>query len=565
MAPSHIELAYAALQDGNLAAAEQELRHASRNPPGDGTLMHIAGLLAARHGRLEQAVAFLGKATAVAPSNQRFQKDFLAISGQAQRPDLVARALAQAAVKDPSSASLQGELGLAQLKQGQTGEAVASLRRAIALDPSQTSAKLNLANALAIQGVDGGGLDEALALLREAVDEQPRSASILLNLGNVLRRMERLVEAEEAYRQAVAIEPVRGDVWNNLLGLLQGVGRLDDAERSAREALTHCPADPRLHRALGHVLLARGQLKEGWREYNYRFAAEARAGRLKIRPFQYPWWEGQSLQGKRVLFWAEQGLGEEIMHASVIPDALREMGSLVLECDPRLQPLFSRSFPGVQVYGRTDPPAGVESEAIGMQCALGVYAGHRRSAFAEFPQQRGYLTADPAQTDVHKLWLETLGSSLNIGISWFSDNKNIGNQKSTALLDWRGLFQTPGCNFVDLQYGDSEAERDAAERAGMKLHRAAGLDLTGDLEGLAGLIAALDLVITVSNTTAHLAGALGRDCWVLLHDAPFWHWFTKREDSPWYPSMRLFRQARRGDWPEVFTRLAAALAERRRA
>jgi hypothetical protein len=307
-------------------------------------------------------------------------------------------------------------------------------------------------------------------------------------------------------------------------------------------------------------------LKEGWTEYNYRFAVDARAGRLKIRPFQYPWWDGEPLRDKRVLFWPEQGLGEEIMHASVIQEALRAAGSLVLECDARLQPLFRRSFPGALVYGRTDPPdLGIEGQPIDLQCALGIFAGTRRASFADFPPQRSYLVADAARTDIYNRWLHTLGGGLNIGISWFSDNKRIGNEKSTALLDWRELFQTRGCNFVDLQYGDSLAERIAAERDGMKLYQAPGLDLTGDLDGLAGLISALDLVITVSNTTAHLTGALGRDCWVLLHDAPFWHWFIGRDDSPWYPSVRLFRPARRGDWPDVFARLSRALDGRCRA
>ena len=556
MTPSHIQQAYAALKEGDLAAAEQALRHASRSPPGDGTLMHLAGLLAARHGRLEQALAFLGKAAAIAPSNPEFQKDLLAVSHQARAGS--ANGPAQAAAPD---ARRQAELGLALLKDAQIPEAIAALRQAIRLDPSQIDAKLNLANALAQSG-DDQGIAEALSLFQEALRLQPNAMAVRLNLGNVLRRLERFGEAEAEYRQVTAVEPARGDAWNNLVGLQQSLGRLDDAEQSAREALAHCPGDPRLHRALGHVLLARGRLKEGWPEYNYRFAVEARTGRLKIRPFQNAWWDGEALRDKKLLLWAEQGLGEEIMHASVIPDALQAAGAVVLECDARLQPIFRRSFPGAQVFGRADPPDfRISGEGIDVQCALGAYAGNRRQSFADFPDRHGYLTADPALAEVRRRWLDSIGGELKIGISWFSDNKNIGGRKSTRLRDWRDLFAIPGCTYVDLQYGDSEAERAAAAQDGMILHRAPGLDLTGDLDGLAGLIAALDLVITVSNTTAHLAGALGRDCWVLVHDAPFWHWFVDREDSPWYPSIRLFRQRRRGDWPELFGCLAAALGE----
>lgn len=188
-----------------------------------------------------------------------------------------------------------------------------------------------------------------------------------------------------------------------------------------------------------------------------------------------------------------------------------------------------------------------------------------RCSFESFPRHRGYLKAEPSRVQSYRRSLleDSRGADYIVGISWHSSNQEFGSLKSVALRDWRGILQVPGVRFVDLQYGDTAAERSLIEeQAGVRIEHLPDLDLYHDLEGLAALCAAGDLVITVSNVTAHVAGALGSPTWVLLPKANgrLWYWFAGRPDSPWYPSMRMFTQQTPGSWREVLDDVARELA-----
>jgi hypothetical protein len=246
----------------------------------------------------------------------------------------------------------------------------------------------------------------------------------------------------------------------------------------------------------------------------------------------------------------------------MIADLVSSPMRIALEVDPRLAPLYRRSFQHLTVIPRRDPPLVIPAD-YDCQAPLASLGRWLRRSFQNFPRHGGYLKPDPARVEAYRKRLGGNQATRIIGISWKSANQEFGRHKSTELVDWLGILQTPGVRFVDLQYGDTASERGLLEQpAGARLEHLPDLDQFNDLEGLAALCAACDLVITVSNVTAHLAGALGRPVWQLLPtgNGRLWYWFTGRSDSPWYPSMRMFTQQTPGNWRQVFEAVEKELA-----
>ena len=179
-----------------------------------------------------------------------------------------------------------------------------------------------------------------------------------------------------------------------------------------------------------------------------------------------------------------------------------------------------------------------------------------------FPSRKNYLRADVKRRDILRTSYLDGSESILIGLSWFSRNPEMGWEKSIDLKDWLPLLEVPGVTFVDLQYGDTFAQRETLQKqTGIEIIHDETVDQLADLDAFAAQVAAMDMVVSISNTTAHMAGALGVPTWVLLSEVPLWRWFQDRTDSPWYPSVQLFRQRRSGGWPEVMGEVAAALRE----
>jgi ADP-heptose:LPS heptosyltransferase len=242
---------------------------------------------------------------------------------------------------------------------------------------------------------------------------------------------------------------------------------------------------------------------------------------------------------------------------------------ITLECDARLAPLFRRSWPGVKVVEEARPPAqSIRHKDVHLQIAGGSLGEFLRPDFASFPKRDRLL--EPDRVRAAALRDELLGNGkatpkLLVGLSWISATPMAAAQKSTKLADWAPILKQSNVRFVNLQYGDTAAERADVERSlGIGIAHPASVDLTNDLDGVAALAAACDLVISVSNTTVHLAGAVGAPVWALMPSpvAQPWYWFTGREDSPWYASVRLFRPAANEAWTDVIKRAAADLRTR---
>jgi hypothetical protein len=276
-----------------------------------------------------------------------------------------------------------------------------------------------------------------------------------------------------------------------------------------------------------------------------------------LRAYPQPAWTGEKLASGSLLLWGEQGVGDEIMFAGLVPDALRTGNHCILDCEPRLNPLFTRSFPGVQVVSGCGPGLRPELE-IAAQLPTGSLPGLFRKSSAEFAATKSpYLVADPAEREQFRGRYAD-GRRL-IGLAWQTNNRKTARFRSISLSRFAPLFALPDTRWVSLQYGRHGKLENQIQAASAPLLFDHTVDQLKNIDAFAAQVAALDLVITIDNSTAHLAGALGVPVWVMLPFAPDWRWLLEREDSPWYPAVRLFRQPQPGDWQSVIEKVESAL------
>jgi tetratricopeptide (TPR) repeat protein len=461
---------------------------------------------------------------------------------------------------NPGLAAVWSNLGNALREAGQAHEAVNACRRAVELDPGLAAAWVNLGNAL----LEAGENDEATSACDSAVRLAPALAEGWSALAGALHATRRYEAAIDAHRKALAIRPGDPQLHFHLGVTLQHCGRGTEAIPPLRRALEIEPDHAEAHFELSLALLAAGQLHEGWQEYEWRWR---RPGAESRRHQGLPLWSGDMSIPCRLLVWGEQGIGDQIIYGSMINDVLSTPMAVTLEVDRRLVPLYRRSFPRLSVLPKQESPAAGHG-SYDCQAPLASLGRWLRASFESFPRRRSFLDADPSRVDRYRARL-TGNRAAAVAISWRSANREVGSAKSIELRDWLPILQLPDVRFVDLQYGDTESERRLVEQeVGARIKHLPDLDLYGDLEGVAALCAACELVITSSNVTAHIAGALGRPVWLIVPkgNGRFWYWFSGRSDSPWYPTMRIFDQIAPGSWRETLDGVArelAAFVERR--
>jgi tetratricopeptide (TPR) repeat protein len=479
-------------------------------------------------------------------------------------------------------------LGDALAKLGRTQAAVAAYREALTRAPHHAASWIGLGNLYKAE------LDwcAAAECYRSATACEPGSADAHCRLGYALYQTSSYAESRASLEAALTLRPDMVEAQHNLGLPLLATGCADDALRAFERALAMNPALLETRACVAHALRELGRLDEaiarydevlaadphfadaiinrsyallmkqdyavGWDGYARRFSS----GAMAARDFPYPPWQGEPLAGKRILVYAEQGLGDEIMFASCLPDLLALGARCVIECNKRLAALFRRAFPQARVHGadKQDPRHWlVELNPIDYQIAIGSLPQYFRRARAEFPQRRAYFAADQRRGAHWRERLET-GPALRIGIAWRGGALRSGQLlRSIALPQWQPLLRSAGATFYALQYGDIAAELDALRVGhGVNLERLG--DATDDLDELAAIISSLDLVISVDNTVAHLAGALGKPVWTLLACSPEWRYPRYGSAMPWYPAMRLYHRARGGSWEDVMARVAGDLA-----
>ncbi len=473
-------------------------------------------------------------------------------------------------------------------QQGQHKAAFKHLREGIKLDPTNVDFLLPMAALLD----ERGQAEPALRHYRQALTQRPDDVSVRTAYGELLMRPETAVfdpaKARRQFDHVIAAQPDYAPALINLgvlehrdgryaeaLGRLQraaelldqspadqaialrnaadvlrDLGRLDDALQTYQRALDLDPENPEAKMNRAMTLLLAGRFAEGFEAYESRWSLPG------ARPPSHPApaWSGAPLNGGRLAVIGEQGLGDQIMFASCLPDLDAYAGAVSAQVEPRLVALFARSFPSCDIGPTGGAPANPDATA---HCPMGSLPRFLRRSRDAFPSRAGYLRADPARVRGFEQQLAKLGPGLRIGLSWRSGSPAGGARRSADLAEgWQPVLTAPGCAFVALQYGDIAADITGAPAP---IHVLADLDPSEDIDGLAAAIDALDLVITTANVTAHLAGALGKRAWVLVPDQPSWRWLASGDSCPWYPNMRLFRQHEPGDWTAPMAALRAAL------
>ncbi len=475
---------------------------------------------------------------------------------QAGRWPEAERAYREITADDAGAFKAHVNLGVVLQEQGRLADAAQSFRRALALDPDFAEGHYALGTVLQEQDDPEG----AMAGFRRATDLKPDYVEALNGLAIGLQKQGNPAEAIETFERALRINPQFAEAHNNLGNLYHREGRPEDAMASFRRAIKIAPDYAEAHRNYSQVLLLAGRLDEGWPESRWRWKCKDFPSEKRAFP-QAPW-SGEPVNGKKVLVWGEQGVGDEVHFAAMVGDLMEAGADVVLESDPRLVPLFGRSFPGAHCVPRETPPApATNSQDIDFQAPSGNLGAWLRPDLESFPDQASYLVADQDRTGgLRSKYLDGEKETL-VGIAWISKNPEVGKEKSMLLEDWRRLAEIPGIKFIDLQYGDTGEERAAFEKdTGVAILHDDSIDQMADLDAFAAQVAAMDLVVSVSNTTVHIAGALGVPTWVLLNAVALPVWMLDRDDSPWYPSLRLFRQAEAGDWADVIERVRDALA-----
>jgi tetratricopeptide (TPR) repeat protein len=528
-------------QQGRFADARGAAERALEIEPDNASAWFNLGAALGGLGELEAAEAAYRRALERNPRYPEAWSNLGGLLGAKGATEEQLAAYQKAIDANPQLAPVWSNLGNALCNARRHAEAESASRRAVELDPRFVPGWLNLGRALREMKRPA----EARAACQRAVELAPDSADAWAGLGNALMGLREFAAAIEGYRKATSLRPQSSDFHTNLGIALRRIGLDVDGDASLRRALGLDPSNDFASWNLAESLLERGELAEGWARY------EARWARPDSPPRRFSNQGGPPFNG-RALLWGEQGVGDHLLYARMAAEVAQAGAAVTLETDARLVALLRRSFPGLEVVAQTDPPQ-VDSAEFDHVLPLGALGGLLRPSFDAFPRNRGYLVADAPRSRRYREALVQMlpRNSLIVGIAWRSSNPELANEKSAPLKEWGQLLTLPGISFVSLQYGKVAEERRGAERSfGITIATLPELDVFADLDGLAALQAACDLVITTSTVNAHLTGALGLPGWVLLPKriGTLWYWFKDRNDSPWYPSLELIRQSHDGDW-----------------
>jgi Flp pilus assembly protein TadD len=468
---------------------------------------------------------------------------------QAGRLEEAADIYRQVLAVAPDQARAWHLLGLVARQWGELDLAVQYMGRAVELEPGYAEAHSNLGDAWQ----QWGDFVRAESSFRRALELKPQFVEAHYNLGNVLKQGGRLSEAEESYRRVLALRPEYVNAHNNLGHALYEQGRYDEAGECFRRALNLDPNHAEAHGNLSHMLLLKGDFEAGWHEYEWRWKSRD----LRPREFEQPRWEGGPVAGKTILLHAEQGLGDTLQFVRYAA-AVKGLGAQVLlACPALLKPLLA-SCGGIDRligFGEELPAFDVHAPLLSLP---GIFKTTRETIPAEVP----YLQADRGLIES---WRARLASvrGFRIGINW-RGRAGAGPflLRDIPLACFAGLAAVPGVRLISLQQGEGRQELTGAGERVSIVDLGENIDQEhGAFMDTAAIMKNLDLVITSDTSIPHLAGALGVNVWLALPFVPDWRWRLDREDSPWYPTMRLIRQKRPGDWERVFGEMRAALAK----
>jgi tetratricopeptide (TPR) repeat protein len=537
------------LARGELAAALRLMSSAMQARPKSPEVLINYGLVLSALGRNEEALAIFEQVLAIKKRSVEAQNNRGAVLEKLGRDGEALESFQCALSIKPNSADALYNQGSVLRKIGRYEEALKSFDRALAIKPDYAQAHNNRGSALEALGRTA----EALASYDRALALAPDFVEALNNRGNALQKLDRHDDALACYERALAINPVNAELHYNRGNALAALGRHRNALASCAQAITVNPDYVNAHWNEALLRLRLGDYPGGLKKYEWRW--KRGEGAKKKRNFTQALWLGETpLAGRTILVHAEQGFGDTIQFARYAAILAKQGAQVILEVQPPLKALLANIGGGVRVIG-----SGEEIPSFDLHCPLLSLPLALRTELGTIPSDTPYLVA-PA--DRVERWNDRLPPrrGLRVGMAWsgsatHADDRN----RSIALGQLISLFDAPGIQFISLQ---KELRDDDAQLLAGDPRMADLREHLGDYSDTAALVAQLDLVISVDTSVAHLAGALGKPVWILLPFCPDWRWLLDRDDSPWYPSARLFRQPRIGDWESVIGQVGRELARR---
>ena len=445
--------------------------------------------------------------------------------------------------KDPSLAGPYYNRGIILKRNGRVEEAINNYKQAISLKPDYVQAYNNLG----VLYKDNREYKDAVKMFTRAKELQPDHQNSYYNLGLIKKEQGLSKEALDLFLKVLDLNPEHNEAKYNISVVKLYNGFLEEAKQYLQEILESDEKHEGAAKHLAIIALKQERFEEVWKLYEYRWKVSP--GNKVVWPFQdKPLWKGE--KGSRVVLWREQGIGDDIIFLSLVPEVQEMCGSLSVYVDPRLHSLCKRTMPDINFI--LDENA-LKKGICDYHLPLGSVPGLIRTDIRDFDRTvTGYLKADPQRVGSIRKELDLRGKTV-IGISWRSFKSLNQTKKSIQLRDMGRIFSGLDVVLVNLQYGDVDDEiREFEEETGIGVVQCASVDNRDDLDGLAALIEVCDIVISITNVTVHMAGALAKETWVLLPYVPNFWWLLERNDSLWYPSSTLYRQPALDDWDSVY-------------
>jgi tetratricopeptide (TPR) repeat protein len=540
-ADAHYNLGVVLFEAGQVESAITHYQQAIALNPHYANAHNNLGVALCRIGQRTTAIAHYRQAVTLNPNHANAHNNLGVALFQARELEQAINHYRQAIAIKSDYFNVYDNLGTALKEQGKLDEAIASYQHAIALAPGYASAYDNLGTVYQ----DQGKLADAIAHYRQAIALNPNYANPYNNLGAALKEQGKLDEAIACCETAIRLQPDHADAHNNYGSTLVEQGRWQTAIAHFEQAIRYKPNLASAHLNLGIVLLMLGEFQRGFVEYHWRWQTR------QCPPLRYQnaLWDGSDLRGKTILLTAEQGFGDTIQFARYAAIVAQQGGRVIMSCPKPLLRLLA-SLPGVERCvdrDRVDVQTHLHVPLLDLPMILG-------TRLETIPAEIPYLFAlEPFQFPPPAAATQ---AGCKIGIVWASNPANsTSSKRSCPLSHFLQLAEIPGVRLYSLQKDCSESDRASLAQTSVTDLRAQ----LHDFADTAAAIAQLDLVISVDTAVAHLAGAIGKPVWTLLPAVADWRWLLDREDTPWYPTMRLFRQPQPGDWEAVFARVTAAL------
>ena len=524
-------------QVGQLEQAKRKYQEILDTNPQHADSSHLLGLVEYQYGNYVKAIEHIQQAVLISPEQPVFLNNLGNVLKEIGELDRSVQAYQQALEVAPDDAEIHNNLGVTLKEMGELDRSVQAYQQALEINPQYAEAHNNLGNVLK----EMDRLDESIHAYQQALKINPQFVEGYYNIGVFFQEQRKVKESAQAYQKAIQIQPDYVEAHINLGVVLREQVRLKESIQAHQKAIQIQPDYEEAHINLAITFLLQGQLTAGWREFEWR--------RSRKRDFKRPLWDGTPLNGKSILIYAEQGFGDTIQFVRYI-DLLPDANTIIIVvCQPELKTLFKsiNRIDTLVTKGEDIPDSDVHVPLLSLPYMF-------NTTLDTIPARIPYLYLNPEADSVFHL---DDSHDLKIGIVWAGRPTHANDNNRSIDLKWfKCLLDIRNCEFFSLQVG--ERREDIKQHGCHHTIKDLGEQFT-DFHHTASAILQLDLVISVDTAVAHLAGALGKAVWTLLPFVPDWRWMLDRSDSPWYPSMTLFRQKETGDWRPVFEQLRLAL------